>query len=68
MEQQTTRDSWERLRNWFVLWLCAALVTLVVSWWWFPLGVAVGALGILGSVSALRHKTGVELVQPAKVH
>ena len=33
--------------------------------WWFPLGVLVGAAGVLGSASALRHKTGVDLTKPA---
>jgi hypothetical protein len=33
--------------------------------WWFPLGVLVAASGALGSVSALRHKAGVDLTKPA---
>lgn len=66
-ERDGAAQNWERLRNLFIAWLLASLLTIIVSWWWFGLGILAGGLGVLGSISGLRHKgTTPDLVQPAK--
>lgn len=66
LDHQAAQQKWEALRPHLVAWLCASLITILLSWWWFALGCLVGAIGAVGALSALRHKAGVDLIRPAK--
>lgn len=66
LDHQAAQEKWDAIRPLLVAWLCASLITLLLSWWWFALGCLVGVIGAIGAVAALRHRTGVDLIQPAK--
>ena len=44
---------WMAARWQLVSWFCCCCVTIVISFWWFGLGVVVGATGFIGAVTGM---------------